>query len=385
MQIAINIEVAFSNPSGMGRYSRELLRHIIRLDATHSYTLFHSNQYAWPPNGDTCVLPDNCRVQALPYSRKQLLLSWFLYGGPRALGKVIGTHCVYHDLADILLPVPCNRKIASLHDVFTLMFPGSFAWHSRLLFRKSREQLRDADAIVTVSNFSKQKIVELLDVCPDRVVVIYGGVSPEFRPTRDPGRIRKTRAKYRIEEDYFLFVGVFNRRKNLGSLLRAYRIFCSRRHNGRALLVCCGTPGVGSKEFYHDISELGLSNSVKILQAASDAELADLMSGSCALILPSLGEGFGLPVAEAMACGAPVICGNRCAMPEVAGGAALCIDPTNIEQIADAMERVTSETGLAQSLRDRGFERAKRFSWARTAQEMLALYKGLLPEPSHSS
>jgi len=378
MQIAINIEVAFSNPTGMGRYARELLRQILKLDATHSYTLFHSNQYAWPPNGDAWVLPDNFRVQALPYSRKQLLLSWFLYGGPRTLSKVIGTHRVYHDLADILLPVPSNRKIASLHDVFTLMFPRSFAWHSRLLFRKSRGQLRQADAIVTVSNFSKQKIVELLDVCPDKVVVIYGGVSPEFRPIGDPERMRKTRAKYGIQGDYFLFVGVFSRRKNLGSLLRAYRIFCSRRRNRRALLVCCGNSGVGSKDFYRDVSELGLSSDVKILRAASDAELADLMSGSCALILPSLGEGFGLPVAEAMASGAPVICGNRCAMPEVAGGAALCIDPMDIEQIADAMERVTGDAALAQSLRERGIERAKLFSWARTAQEMLALYQELL-------
>jgi len=378
MQVAINIEVAFSNPSGMGRYSRELLRHIIRLDATHSYTLFHSNQYVWPPNGDSWVLPANFRVQVLPYSRKQLLLSWFLYGGPRTLSRVIGTHRVYHDLADILLPVPSNRKIASLHDVFTLIFPRSFAWHSRLLFRKSRGQLREADAIVTVSNYSKRKIVELLDVCPDKVVVIYGGVSSEFRPIGDPDRIRKTRARYGIQEDYFLFVGVFSRRKNLGSLLRAYRIFCSRRRNGRALLVCCGNSGVGSKEFYRDIVALGLPNDVKIVQAAGDTELADLISGSRALILPSLGEGFGLPVTEAMACGAPVICGNRCAMPEVAGGAALCIDPTDIEQIADAMERVAGDAALARSLRERGLERAKKFSWARTAQEMLALYQRLL-------
>lgn len=265
------------------------------------------------------------------------------------------------------------------------MYPDSFAWHSRLLFRRNRGQLREADAIVTVSNFSKQTIVELLDVCPDKVVVIYGGVGPDFHPIEDPERIRKTRAKYGIQGDYYLFVGVFSRRKNLRSLLRAYRIVCSRRRNSRALLVCCGNSGVGSEEFYRDISELGLTSGVKILQAASDAELADLMSESRALILPSLGEGFGLPVAEAMACGAPVICGNRCAMPEVAGGAALCIDPTDIEQISDAMERVTGEVGLAHSLRERGFERAKQFSWARTAQETLALYKRLLSEPLHLS
>src|SRR6202022_4756969 len=111
MEIAINIEVAFSNPTGVGRYARELLHQIINVGNKHSYTLFHSNQYSWPPSGHEAVLPLNFRVQTLPYSRKQLLLSWFFYGGPRAIRKYIGRHRVYHDLADILLPISSVRKI----------------------------------------------------------------------------------------------------------------------------------------------------------------------------------------------------------------------------------------------------------------------------------
>jgi glycosyltransferase involved in cell wall biosynthesis len=279
---------------------------------------------------------------------------------------------------DVLLPVPSERRIATLHDVCTLTVPRSYAWHSRLLFRKSGRQVRDADAIITVSNFSKQKIVELLNVHPDKVTVVYGGVSSKFRRIEDSQRIRKTCVKYGVPHEYFLFVGVFNRRKNLRSLLRAYRLYRSRHPRNHALLVFCGRPGIGSQEFYRDISKLDLSKDVKILQGASDTDLAELFSGSRALVFPSIGEGFGLPVVEAMACGAPVICGNRCAMSEVAGGAALCIDPTDIEQIADAMERVMCDTGMVQSLRAGGLERAKQFSWTRTAQETLALYQRLL-------
>ena len=98
MEIAINIEVAFSNPTGMGRYSRELLHHLLQVDTEHSYTFFHSNQYAWPPSGDSWTPPENCRVVALPYSRKRILLSWFLYGGPCTLSKFVGIRHVYHDL-----------------------------------------------------------------------------------------------------------------------------------------------------------------------------------------------------------------------------------------------------------------------------------------------
>jgi glycosyltransferase involved in cell wall biosynthesis len=378
MEIAINVEVAFSNLTGMGRYARELLRHLLRIDAEHSYTMFHSNQYTWPPNGDGWELPTNFRVQRLPYSRKQLLLSWFLYGGPCALGKFIGAYRVYHDLADILFPIASGRRIASLHDPFTLMFPRSCAWHSRMLFRKSQRHLCHADAIITVSNYSKRKIVELLRVPPEKVHVIYGGVGGAFCPVEDFRRTAKTIEKLGIREDYFLFVGVFNRRKNLGSLLRAYRIYRSRHSGDRTMLVCCGKPGVGSEEFFRDIQNLGLSEDVALVQAASDVELAELMSRCRALILPSLGEGFGLPVAEAMACGAPVICGDRCAMREVAGDAALCVDPTDIEQIADAMERVTSDGTLVKTLRERGFERAKQFSWMRTALQTKELYQTLL-------
>jgi glycosyltransferase involved in cell wall biosynthesis len=377
MRIAINIEVAFSNSTGIGRYAREFLRQIIQLDTKHSYTFFHSSQYAWPPPGDTLVTPENFRVQSLPYSRKQLLLSWFFYGGPLALNKCIGIHDVYHDLADILLPVSSARRIASLYDVFILMFPRSFAWHSRMLFHRGRKQIREADAIMTVSKFSKQKIVELLSVRPDKVAVVYGGVGGQFHRIHDTELIRKTCAKHGIDGEYFLFVGVFNRRKNLGSLLRAYRLLRSRRRSNCPRLVCCGKPGIGSEDFYRDIYELRLSNDVKILDSLSDAELAELMAGSMALVMPSLGEGFGLPVAEAMACGAPVICGNQCAMSEVAADAAICIEPTDIEQMAAALERISSDTQLAQSMRERGWIRASEFSWKRTAQEILALYQRL--------
>lgn len=374
MDIAINIELALSNPTGMGRYARELLRHLMQLDSHHSYTLFHSAQSVWPPAGNHWIVPDNFRLQRLPYTRKRMLLSWFLYGGPAKLGKFLGKHHIYHNLSDVLLPVPSTRTIASLHDTSTAMFPQCNPWHSRLLFRKSREQLPKADVIVTVSNFSKEKIVELFKVHREKIAVIYGGVGSEFHRIEDAGQILRTRGKYGIPRDYFLFVGVFNRRKNLGSLLRAYHLYRSRHPRDHAALVCCGRPGLGSQEFFRDISGLDLSEDVKIVQGASDTELVELLSGSRALLLLSLLEGFGLPLVEAMACGTPVICGNRCAMSEVAGNAALCVDPMDIEQVADAMERLVSDTDLVQLLQQRGLERAKEFTWARTAQETLALY-----------
>lgn len=378
MHIAINVELAFSNPAGMGRYARELLRGIFLTDKQHSYTLFHSQTYSWPPNGDFPVLPENFRVRTLPCSRKELLLSWFLYGGPNALSKWLGSHDVYHDLSDILLPVASKRKIASLHDVFAVTIPRSFAWHSRLLFAKSRRVLRNADAVLTVSQFSKQKIVELLGIRPDKVAVAYGGVSRVFQRVDDETRLRATPQKYGIGTDYFLFVGTINRRKNPVGLLRAFHLLRVRSRTCATQLVLCGKLGIGSEEFLREVLERGLTQNVRILHSVSDKELAELMSGCQAFVLPSLGEGFGLPVAEAMACGAPVICGNQCAMQEVAGEAAIAIDPTDIGQLAEAMERIVSDTQLAQSLRHRGVERAKQFTWRKTAERVLELYQHLM-------
>jgi len=375
MRIAINVELAFSNPGGMGRYARELLRGILLSDRRHSYTLFHSQAYSWPPRGEIPTLPENFHVRTLPCSRKQLLLSWFFCGGPSALSKWLGPHDVYHDLSDILLPVPSKRRIASLHDVFAATIPGSFAWHSRLLFAKSRRVLQNADAVLTVSQFSKQKIVELLGIQADKIAVVYGGVSGVFRRVDDESRLLATRQKYGIGADYFLFVGTINRRKNPVGLLRAFQLHGARSRNDALQLVFCGRPGIGWEEFLREVSGRGLTRKVRILHSASDTELAELMSGCRALVLPSLGEGFGLPVAETMACGAPVICGNRCAMREVAGDAALCVDPTNIDQLADTMEKVLTDSELVQSLRRRGMDRAKLFSWKRAAEQVLALYQ----------
>jgi len=210
------------------------------------------------------------------------------------------------------------------------------------------------------------------------VEVIYGGVSNAFRPVDDFRLIEEIRSRHGIRADYFLFVGVFNRRKNLSSLLQAYHIYRSRHRDDRVMLVCCGKPGVGSEEFFRDIDRLGMVEDVKILRAASDTELAALMTGCRALLLPSLGEGFGLPVAEAMACGAPVICGNQCAMKEVAGDAALTVNPTDVEALANAMENIVFGSQLAQSLRGRGIERARLFTWQRTAEGVRELYRRLM-------
>lgn len=378
MRIAINVELAFSNPAGMGRYARELLRGIFLSDRRHFYTLFHSKAYSWPPNQDTFVLPENFQVRPLPYSRKQLLLSWFFYGGPRTLSKWLGPQDVYHELSDILLPVPSKRKIASLHDVFAVTIPASSAWHSRLLFAKSRRVLQEADAILTVSHFSKQQIVERLGIRTDKVAVVYGGVSGVFRRVEDESRLLATRQKYEIGPDYFLFVGTINCRKNPVGLLRAFQLQGARSRNSGLQLVFCGKLGIGSEEFLREVSERGLTQNVRILHSVSDSELAELMSGCRALVLPSLGEGFGLPVAEAMACGAPVICGNQCAMREVAGDAAIAIDPTDVAQLAEAMERIVSDAQLAHSLRHRGMERARQFTWQRTAERVLELYEHLM-------
>jgi glycosyltransferase involved in cell wall biosynthesis len=378
MQIAINVEMAFANPTGMGRHAREILGQIMGLDAAHSYTLFHSRQYAWPPQGCGWILPENFRIRPLPISRRQMLASCYLYGGPHSLDKYIGTHSVYHEFGDMLLPLRCKHKIASLHDVSILTVPGSYAWHSRLLFQKVRRRLREADAVITVSRFSKQRIVELLELEPEKVMVIPNGVSPAFCRPDQEDRIRATCNKHGIDRQYILFAGVISRRKNLSSLLRAYQLYRKRQLSNDALLVCCGNDGVGSKDFYRHRAALGLAQDVRRIPFSSDADLADLMAGAKAFVFPSLDEGFGLPVIEAMACGAPVICSNRAALPEVAGNAAVYVEPTDIEQLASEIERVVCDDELARSLRERGFERARQFSWSHAARQVLALYERLL-------
>jgi glycosyltransferase involved in cell wall biosynthesis len=263
-------------------------------------------------------------------------------------------------------PLFLRNQVVTIHDLSPLDHPewyqGRFAAWYRLLLPGLA---RCARRILTDSEFSRRRLLALFRLPPEKVVAIPCGVDPaRFHPA-PPDRIAAVRQRYGIQGEYFFSTGPFNNpRKNLPALLSAWRSLQPARR-GLALVIAGGAGPVFRKGTDFDRPE-----NVFFLGYVPDQDLAALYSGALAFVYPSLYEGFGLPVLEAMACGAPVIAGDRTALPEVVGEAGLRFDPDDVGGLTAALEGLIRDAGLRETLAQRGRERAVLFSWQRTANNI---------------
>ncbi len=237
--------------------------------------------------------------------------------------------------------------------------------------------IRRATMICTVSEFSRNQIVSAYGVESDRIRVTYPGVSARFQP-QSAVQIAAIRKKYNLSRPFFLFVGMREKRKNIPRLLDAFRIFCRGASEEYDLLLA-GPPGGGEQQVRDLIRDLAAQDRVRIAGFASDEDMPGLYSAAAALVFPSLGEGFGLPMIEAMACGTPVIASRVSCVPEVAGAAALLIDPEDPLDIAQAMQHVLCDEVRA-DLSRRGLQRARAFTWESTATETECAFAAALAQ-----
>jgi glycosyltransferase involved in cell wall biosynthesis len=214
---------------------------------------------------------------------------------------------------------------------------------------------RRAAAILTVSEFSKKQIVDWSRISPEKIFNVWSGVDSIYQIEGD---------SYGLPFPYILSV---SNRKPHKNGLRIVEAFAKASLNPQIHLVFTGKP---CAQFLHCIEAQQLHSRVDFLGFVPEAKMPSLYRGAEALIFPSLSEGFGLPILEAMACGIPVVTSNAAAMPEVAGDAALLVDPTSVEEIAAAMERIVSDTALRQMLQEKGLNRAKDFPWTKTSSEV---------------
>ncbi len=243
----------------------------------------------------------------------------------------------------------------------------------RLYLRLDRAGIRRAAAIVAPSQATKHELVRHLDIPEERITVVYAGVDHDvFRPVEQ--RV--------LPEPYVLVVGSEHPRKNLATLFRAFAHLKAGARFADLKLVKVGPPGSGEAPFraqtVRAARDAGVEDDVVFVDRLQGDELAACYSGAECFVLPSLYEGFGLPPVEAMACGCPVIVSNVTSLPEVAGGAALLVDPHDERALADAMEAVLTDRELRAVLRERGLARAAEFSWVRAARETLAVYDRVL-------
>ncbi|BCD62056.1 mannosyl-N-acetyl-alpha-D-glucosaminyl-diphospho-ditrans,octacis-undecaprenol 3-alpha-mannosyltransferase / alpha-1,3-rhamnosyltransferase [Nitratiruptor sp. YY08-26] len=234
------------------------------------------------------------------------------------------------------------------------------------------KSIEKSTKIVTISEFTKHELIDLSLCDKEKIEVIYNGVDPKFRPTSYNEFISITK-RYNLQyQNYFLFVGTLEPRKNLKNLLAAYLQYL-KTTNHPTPLVLAGGVGWRSEHFDDLLQKALNSGYVKRLGYVSEEDLIALYGGAKAFVFPSFYEGFGLPPLEAMACGTPVIASNSSSIPEVVGDAGILIDPYDVQQICKALQRIDEDEKLRKSLATKGLKRAKAFSWQKATQNLAKL------------
>ena len=269
------------------------------------------------------------------------------------------------------------KRIATIFDLsfihFPEMFPQKDLWQ---LKNGTKFSLENADHIITISNSSKKDIIEQYGVDKDKITVTYPGYNKNiFYPIENKLKIQKTLKKYDIEDHYIIYIGTIQPRKNLMRLIDAVS-----RIEGLHLVVVGKSKGFGKEGWmFEDILErpkqLGIEERVKFLGYVPPEDLPSLLTGAKAFVLPSLWEGFGLPVVEAMACGTPVLVSNVSSLPEVAGKAGLTFDPYSVDQIEQAIRTITTDKKLREKYSKLELIQAKKFSWDKMAKDVLKVFE----------
>jgi glycosyltransferase involved in cell wall biosynthesis len=232
--------------------------------------------------------------------------------------------------------------------------------------------INKAASIVTVSESARRDLLRLHGVPADRVAVVHEAAGPGFRPIDDRAELDCVRARYGLPDRFVLYVGTIEPRKNLARLVDAFA--AARARGIPHHLVCVGPYGWSSRDLSGRIERLGLRDSVHFTGYAKFDDLPAVYNLADFFVFPSLYEGFGLPVVEAMACGVPVITSNTSSLGEIAADAAHTIDPADTDALADAITRLATDAEWRRELARRGLQRSRTFSWTQTAKEMLAVY-----------
>jgi glycosyltransferase involved in cell wall biosynthesis len=368
MKIAFDLR-RIGNP-GIGRYMKCLTESMVAHAPEHEYLLI------MPPGGETLV--DAPKAEKIfprlkYYSvREQIEL-------PRILSrrKIDLLHSP-HFLLPVVRPCPA---VATIHDVIYLACRQDLPSRAgRIYYRAMMNACaRLATRIITDSEYSRKEIVHYLRADPAKIEVIYPGVDRGFCRVTDSVRLDAVRARYGIDRDYVLCVGIYKPRKNHAGLLQAFRRLLDG--GSHAQLVIAGPMAEGEPLLRQLAAELGIAEHVVFTGFVDEPELRALYSAACVCVCPSFYEGFGFTVLEAMACGAPVVCSSAASLPEVAGEAALYFDPHNPEQMASQLYRAFSDAALRTSLMEQGRLNLQRFNWADTARQTLAVYYHALQMP----
>ncbi len=389
MRIGIDYTPAVHQGGGIGRYVRELVRALAALDQETSYLLFiagPSDRFARP------ALPPNFSLRFSPLSDRWLARLWHRLRLPLPVERFTGPLDLFHATDFVLPPTrPGTRTLLTVHDLSFVRAPETATPAlRRYLNRVVPRSVARADHVLADSQATREDLIALYGAPAEKVTVLYSGVDARFIPRQEPGERGRLRTRYGLPDaPFILSVGTLQPRKNYVRLIRAFHRLTAMGVTWEGTpphLVIAGGRGWLFDAIFAEGERLGVADRVHFPGFIADEDLPALYRSASLFAFPSLYEGFGLPLLEAMACGVPVVASNASSLPEVVGEAGLLVEPTDVEGMARAMARLLSDRPLREALVRRGLDQARRFTWSKAAEQLVALYRRLLsddrPSPS---
>ena len=386
MRVALDGQPLLTPLAGVGHYTRQLIHALARADAGHRYYVVvprplralrrRSVLSGFPEPNVELVVPGWWPTMRARLQRR--------LGRAAELGQGLVPPCdVFHATNNVFpYRVRAARSVLTIHDLTLLLFPE---WHPAdrlaLMAPALEPAVRRADHVITPSQATRNDVLKLLPVDPERVSVVPEGVAPTFAPMPAADVAARLAPLGLRGGDYLLFLGTIEPRKNLLRLLEAVELAAPQI----GPLVVAGGRGWNDARIRAALARLAGAGRVRGLGYVPDDVKPALLAGARAFVYPSLYEGFGLPPLEAMACGTPVLTSSVASLPEVVGDAALLVDPEDVPALATALARIWREDPLRAELRARGLARARRFSWERTARLTLDVYRTVLGAAARSS
>jgi glycosyltransferase involved in cell wall biosynthesis len=364
--VRIGIDARKLHDFGIGTYIRNLVRQLARLDQTTEFVLFGR------PEDQEFLGSLGPNFRAVPLTAGNYSIGE-QFRIPLALRREGIT--LFHAPHYVLPPlVPC-RSVVTIHDCIHLMFPQYLPNRLALSYARTSMAIaaRRATRIMTVSETSKRDIVRFFGTSPDKIDVIYNAYDKRFGSEPTVEDVVRVRERYQLQDKFVLYVGNVKPHKNLERLLEAFHLV-RQRGLGHVKLVLIGDDISKYASLRRAVHRYQLHKYVKFFGYVSEDTLAVMYRLAAVFVFPSLYEGFGLPPLEAMASGTPVVTSNVSSLPEVAGDAAVLVDPHSPQSIADGLHRVLTDEPFAQQLRTRGLARAGQFSWETSARRVREVY-----------
>lgn len=364
MNIAVNTRILLKNKlEGIGWFTFETLKRITKNHPEHTFYFIFDRPYDQEFIFSKNIVP----IVVGPQARHPFLFYfWFERAIPKVLNQI---HADLFISPDGILSLKTHVKsIAVIHDISFMHNPKDFPFIVRKYYHYFFPKFaKKAKRIVTVSEFSKQDIMEQFSVKSDHIDVVYNGSNEIYKPS-DSNQILKTKKEYTSGEDFFIFVGALSPRKNVANLLLAFDLFKIKTTNKIKLLIV-GEKMFKTKNIRTVYSNMSFKKDVMFTGRMNPEELKNLYGSALALIFVPYFEGFGIPIIEAMNCDTAVITSNVTSMPEVAGDAALYVDPFSVQSIANAMIKIYNDSKLRNELVEKGRLQKQKFSWDKTASK----------------